>query len=195
MFSSIKVVVAGALAFAVGGLLFVASPSQDDESAPAAAETEQAAPVPFTAVFVPGFSFQSDDYAFTSELYRSSTRGLCYNPQVKDASDPRLLGLMTVCRSEDAWKNEDFVPATRVWTDTYRIWNDDGAWEGSVSTFDLDASAPADEAWTEEQIVFLTGSGAYEGLTAAADLSDWDDIRGLVIPGPVPAAPTVPIPE
>jgi hypothetical protein len=38
----------------------------------------------------------------------------------------------------------------------------------------------------------LAGEGAYEGLYAVLDVTDWADVRGTVFPAPPPAEPRAP---
>ncbi len=74
-----------------------------------------------------------------------------------------------------------------MWSETYRIVNDEGAWQGSS------LGAAWDDPGSERidiggQPLILAGEGAYDGLFAALTFVDgWSDIRGVIFEGAPPA--------
>jgi len=74
---------------------------------------------------------------------------------------------------------------------TWRIVNEEGAWQGSYHNFDTPGG--------EDVVVTvpLTSEDAYDGLTAIWEASNFDDdhcwdVRGLIIEGELPAYPEPP---
>ena len=94
-------------------------------------------------------------------------------------SDPRVSGTGT-------WRvNADLHPTTGPGWGTYRLENAAGAWDGTCSGAAWDAERGG--AWSCR----LTGSGAYDGYSYlfSATTSDpgIDDVRGVIVPGPLPS--------
>jgi hypothetical protein len=110
-------------------------------------------------------------------------RGAAWH-QAATMSDSRMEGDYYV-----AFDDDQFVsPAgSRVGSGTWRIENDEGAWQGSYTRM-----GSAERASVVSTV--LVGEGAYEGLTAVWESAhdpiacDWD-VWGLIIEGDVPAAP------
>jgi hypothetical protein len=99
-------------------------------------------------------------------------------------SDPRLEGDYYISFDDDQFVS----PAgSSVGAGTWRIENDEGAWQGSYTRLGF-----ADRASVVSTP--LVGEGAYEGLTAVWESTHdpgpcgWE-VRGLIIVGDVPAAP------
>jgi hypothetical protein len=89
---------------------------------------------------------------------------------------------MTDTASMHQWPGQPMLA-----TETYRITNEDGAWQGSFpsvyNSFNSTAGA---------QSVVLVGEGAYEGLYAWMDVTNWLDINGVIFSYPPPEAPAPP---
>ena len=180
MFSPVKAITAGALVFAIGGVLLVAQPfEQQGDSVPAAESADYVEPVEFTAVFIP--ASQVRDPACEVVEGVTQCRGIAWSPIISEVSDPRLDGRMTYSENVDQYPGRHFFA-----TGTYRIVNDDGAWQGSAPVMiDFGDHVAAS--------IVLVGEGAYEGLYAwIGDTTDWEAITGVIFPAPPPEAPTAP---
>ena len=95
-------------------------------------------------------------------------------------SDPRVSGTGT-------WRvNADLHPITGPRWGAYRLENADGAWDGTCSGAAWDAGRDGG-AWSCR----LTGSGAYDGysylFSATTGDPGIDDVRGVIVPGPLPS--------
>ncbi len=96
-------------------------------------------------------------------------------------SDPRVSGTGT-------WRvNADLYPATGPQWGAYRLENADGAWEGTCSGAAWEGGRDEGGAWSCR----LTGSGAYDGysyvFSATTGDPGIDDVRGVIVPGPLPS--------
>lgn len=94
-------------------------------------------------------------------------------------SDPRVSGTGT-------WRvNADLYPTAGPRWGAYRLENKDGTWDGVCSGAARDTSV--DGAWSCR----LTGSGAYNGysyfFSATTGGPGIDDVRGVIVPGPLPS--------
>jgi hypothetical protein len=105
--------------------------------------------------------------------------------------DPRFEGRYSISYDTDSYVAPGLTAQDVVGAGTWRIENDDGAWQGSYHIMDpLDGE---DVTVT----VALAGEGAYEGLTAIVE-SAFDSVacvwqwRGLVVDGDLPPYPEPP---
>lgn len=112
------------------------------------------------------------------------SRGWAWQPTAT-MSDPRLEGDYYISEDTDEYRS----PAgTSVGSGTWRIENEEGAWQGSYTNiFYPDSTTTVSTA--------LVGERAYEGLTALWESTfhgpsecSWD-VRGLIFEGDAPAAP------
>jgi hypothetical protein len=184
MFSPAKVITAAALVFGIGGVLLIAQPfGQEAEVAPGAESADYVEPVKFTAVIALGPEVQKP----TCERIGGMTQclGQAWTPTIREVSDPRLEGEMTDTANMNQWPGQPMLA-----TETYRITNEDGAWQGSFpsvyNAFNSTAGA---------QSVVLVGEGAYDGLYAWMDVTDWLAINGVIFSYPPPEAPAPPSAE
>jgi hypothetical protein len=140
-----------------------------------AGQEEPAAPVKFTAVFPGGGQISQP----TCEVVDGVTqcKGIAWSFPISEVSDPRLGGLMTVSQNQNQWPLQPWLL-----TETYRIVNDDGAWQGSFHSM-------KDGGDFGNVSVVLVGEGANEGLYAWTDVSDWNAISGVIFSAPPPEAP------
>ena len=161
MFSPVKAALIGALVFALGGVLFIAQPfDQQGATVPAAATAEPASP-PAEWTAVTGTSscglgqagvsqMDTPPYSLTNQLLRCFDAG----------TDPRVSGLSTVVLNLESW-DEGLLrqdPANSVaWSD-YTIQGPDGTWAGH-------GYGLYDDEGVFHSVNILAGSGAYEGLT------------------------------
>ena len=86
----------------------------------------------------------------------------------------------------DEYRTKGVTSAPIVGNGTWRIENEEGAWQGSYPVIVF-----PDHTTTVTSL--LIGEGAYEGLTAIWESQhDWDactrEVRGLIIAGEMPAA-------
>jgi hypothetical protein len=111
-------------------------------------------------------------------------RGLTCSAPILEMSDPRLEGTATLEANLD-----DRPSAVTLYVAAFRIEGDDGAWQQVPS---LHFAGP-DGRRSTKTIVF-EGNGAYEGLTAVAEMSNTGDIldlRGFILEGEVPPIPDI----
>jgi len=193
MLSPAKAIIAGALVFGIGGVMLVAQPFQQQSSVPGA-ETE--AGVAEIAPFTMSLRWTSQKEQRPEQMTErgvSKSLGDCPSLFVVAPSDPRMDGDVTYCTSEHVYgADRDADP--NVATATYRIVNDEGAWQGSLSGVWWTDPTSGDYIEGAGDIVILAGEGAYDGLYAAMTL-DWSDIRGLIFEGAPPAGPILPSAE
>ena len=200
MFSPSKALIAGAVVFALGGVLLIAQPfGQQGGSVPGAAT--DAAPQPPTEVSghlicgpeVRAGTLDTEVVPLADgSMSIAHTAGYAWQPTAT-MNDPRLEGTYYISYDDDYYSYPG--PASnRVGTGTWRIENEAGAWQGTYS------NAILGDGTNTTASSILTGEGAYEGLTAFWEVQgDWDactwDVRGLIFEGDVPAAPEPFIPE
>jgi hypothetical protein len=115
----------------------------------------------------------------------SRTRGYAWETSAT-MSDPRLEGTYYISYDTDEYRGPGGT--TTIGSGTWRIENEEGAWQGSY----LHADDPdyATTVWMP-----LVGEGDFDGLTALwesvynpSGLCSWD-VRGVIIDGDPPAAP------
>ncbi|MGD8486541.1 MAG: hypothetical protein PVH07_07895 [Chloroflexota bacterium] len=118
-------------------------------------------------------------------------RGDTWRPAAREMGDPRFEGRYSISYDTDSYVAPGLTAQDVVGAGTWRIENDDGAWQGSYHIMDpLDGE---DVTVT----VALAGEGAYEGLTAIVE-SAFDSVacvwqwRGLVVDGDLPPYPEPP---
>jgi hypothetical protein len=186
MLSPAKAIAVTALAIGVGGVMLIARPidGPPDMAPGAATDTEPIAPVVVTAAIRPGPEVAESSTSFEEVPGRVERRGTVWAPTIT-ASDPRLEGRVTQRNDQDQYPGPDGPESFVLGTSTMRIENDEGAWQGSNVYFLV-----AEEGGAIS--VVLVGEGAYEGLYAVLDLTDWSAIRGVVFPAPPPPAPAAP---
>ena len=168
MLSPVKAITAGALVFAIGGVLLIAQPfDQRGASVPGAVTDDEAAPnTEFTA-----------EWGFTSG-------GCCV--VVEPASDPRFAGAMSASISHAYHPFPDFL--LDVASRALHVVNDEGAWRGvpSVVVFHPDGT----ESTTTQTFI---GEGDYAGSYAVADIKSTPgagggvELHGYIIEGEPPA--------
>ena len=163
----------GLLAGSVGGVT-----AQEEEAPPLE-------PVVVTMVIRPGDDIGQPTY--TEVDGRVERRGTVWAPTIVTASDPRLEGRITLSNDQDAYPGPDGPESFVLGMGTMRIETVDGAWQGSTPYFGV----AADDRSVGSTVV-LVGKGAYEGLYAVLDQTDWADIHGVIFPAPPPPVPAAP---
>ena len=120
------------------------------------------------------------------QVIRVTSRGWAWQPSVTTMSDPRLEGAYQLSFDSDTVSPAG-TSGPSVGSGTWRIENDEGAWQGSFPVIQF-----ADHTTTVTTP--LVGEGAYDGLTAIwesrhdASACSWE-VRGLIIAGELPDAP------
>jgi hypothetical protein len=188
MFSPAKAITAAALVFGIGGVLLIAQPIGRQDSAPGAAQGEDVAvspPVEFTGKIVCGPEVQAGTREVVSEPGEvpghTKERDHAWQPVVTEMSEPRMEGDYYL-----SWNADNFAGGVLVGSGTWRIENEEGAWQGSF----VKADYPDHQTTVSSA---LAGEGAYAGLTAIWESilnpdCTWD-VRGVIIEGEPPAVP------
>ncbi len=186
MFSPAKAITAGALVFALGGVLLIAQPfDQQGGSVPGAA-TGTMQPATFTAdagiigTYIKGRAEVIDGVLSTREDFQMAV----------EATDPRVTGTLTYGVNREVHPGAK-VDAATVHAGTVTIENEGGSWAGTFTGYWDEASALIFHAQ-------LTGQDGYEGWTMLLDdfcVCQNPDahvfpsvMQGVVIPGDLPPA-------
>jgi hypothetical protein len=194
MFSPVKAITAGALVFALGGVLLIAQPfDQQGRSVPGAATDgvgQGAAAVSGQIDSMvrgdePDFIYGGDPNDGGFEYYRNEE----YLGRA-EMSDERLSGEVHLTLNDDRWGEYEEPETVAVHWGTVSIENDAGTWLGT-HTF-VEGHAEGLVAHHME----LVGSGAYEGLSAILYASEDGEhvpgrevaslVYGAVFPGNLP---------
>jgi len=184
MFSPSKALIAGALVFGIGGALLIAQPFEQRSSVPGAEIPAEPEITRVTMTFLPSDQIRSSETVTINGVVMET--GACWTPALTDASDPRIGGRLIYCTDGST------LGGDTLRTLTYRIENDEGAWQGSTTSF-----LPGGD-FADAQTVLLAGEGSYEGWYAWLDVTDWDTasgITGAVFNYPPPEAPAPPSAE
>ena len=169
MFSPVKAITAGALVFALGGVMLIAQPfDQQGGSVPGAATEDEVAP----------------NTEFTAE-WGFENWGCC--SIVEPASDPRFVGNVSASRATSAYPFPDFN--LEVYSRALHVVNDEGAWRGVpiVVAFHPDEDGTQ---WTSTQT--FIGEGDYAGSFAVVDIISTPgagggaELHGYIIEGEPP---------
>jgi hypothetical protein len=125
------------------------------------------------------------------QVRHSGSHGYAWQPTAT-MSDPRLEGDYYGSFEWDEYGGSEGT--TWVGAGTWRIENDEGAWQGSHTSAYLSDSPDASASGV------LIGEGAYEGLVVLwEEVLHWDacswDVRGLIVEGGPPAVPEPYVPE
>jgi hypothetical protein len=194
MLSPAKAITAGALVFAIGGVMLVAQPFQQPDIAPGA-ETEAAAPTWVTG------SMQHVDGS-CSETGSSASDGVSRHSYqctfAWTASDPRLTGDASNLWTEDAYRTDD--EAITVGMDASFLRNEGGEWACSYPYLVKGTDPMTQEDVTASSTYTCIGSAGYEGLWAVLvsepiEDSFSDEFVGLIFSGELPPVPEPPAAE
>jgi hypothetical protein len=194
MFSPAKAITAGALVFALGGVMLIAQPFDRQGSTVPGAATDDPAMAPSFFSGAPG-----DDWVHTSPVTERREDGVVDGTGESytvswEANDPRISGTATFNMNETDYRTGATTLAPTgdigsIRTYLFRIVNDDGSWEGQLQELVLEPSEfSSTSGW-------LTGTDAYEGLRAYLVWSVTDDLefRGhITAEGPPPAPESLP---
>ena len=156
-----------------------------------------AAPVAVTACVNPGPDVTSateeliEVWLPDGEVTMRRERGWLWQSRVSDVSDSRLEGTWYNGADGDGYTLPGGAEVS-VGTETHRIENDAGAWQGSKVTVGLPEGMFPEGAIGENYIQVLIGEGAYEGLTWVGTIlmgQPCPNTKGYIIEGPVGAPP------
>jgi len=192
MFSPAKAITAGALVFAIGGVLLIAQPfDQQGASVPGAATDGAGQEV---AVVTGQFESMRTSKGPQFLPKPDGMEGMMRDEEQvgrAEMSDARLTGDVTLTFNFDRWPYADVdVEDAAIFWGTVSIENDLGTWVGTHVTADqVEASS-----WVSKYME-LVGTGAYEGLSAILyeteifdELADESttSVNGMVFPGDLP---------
>jgi hypothetical protein len=163
MFSPAKAITVGALVIGIGGAMLIAQPfDQQGPSVPGAAIDD-----PGPAAYVHGDRVTTeccgpeDNETFDDEGNRLTMRGMVSSGTM-EMDDPRISGSWEMTWNVDEFPQPDTDERVEVLWGEMTISNEEGGWSGTwSSTYD---SAQPEE--TNLMLYELTGTGAYEGLSA-----------------------------
>ena len=197
MFSPVKAIIAGALILALGGVLSIVQPfDQQGATVPAAATAEPASPsAEWTAVTGTAVCSLQTSGTWQRESLPYGLTGRVLTC-VDTASDPRVAGTSTVVLGFESWDEmllmED--PANSVTWSDYTLQGPEGTWTGhGYGFYDTDGTA--------HNMTIATGSGDYEGLTYIQSITvpagSANPVSvGLIQRGSLPPGfPVMPFPE
>jgi hypothetical protein len=144
-------------------------------------ETPAQAPVEFTGRLLYGPQTVAGTETDVGE--RTEVRGTAFQTPVLTMSDPRLDGIVTRTNNVDLYDD----PPVWTWQALWRIETDEGAWQG------VETPLVFTDGSRSTTTVVLVGEGAYDGLIALTEFdheSEGWDMRGAIIEGEMPPAPT-----
>lgn len=178
MISPVTATTAGAIALATAGFLYLAQPTIEGPGGQASFAVTIEAPLEFSGRFQPGGSLRDVTYEAGDGVVHAY--GAAWTPAIVEMSEPMLDGQLIYMEDQDQYPDSGH----NLSTITYRIVNDDGAWQGS-------AIEPSGGTYEFVDTVVLVGEGAYEGLFAAMQQSN-GIVRGVIFPAAPPPASDVP---
>lgn len=180
MFSPVKVIIAGAVVFALGAAFLVAQPFGQQGSVPGAEQAAGLAPPAYgvKVIITEQKELGPEECTTDEDGYETCTSA---SSAQFSATDPRLSGTATW------WVNEHTWPVRGGIFEAYAVElvNDEGRWVGtgrSIATSGVNMN-----------MVTLTGERAYEGLSAIL-IWEWDpDItKAVIVDGGLPPFPELP---
>jgi hypothetical protein len=174
MFSPVKAITAGALVFALGGVLLIAQPFDQQGSVPGAEQdAEPPAPVYVTTIGAAGFSCVEGSES--SEVVGPIEQNYGLTCNVSNVwSDPRLEGTETYVHNRFEYMDDSGLSITHY---VHDIVTDDGAWRMRPQFRIESTDTPGDFVGTW----VLDGEGAYEGLSVVLDKEDPGDLHGYIV--------------
>jgi hypothetical protein len=196
MLSPVKAVTAGALVFAIGGVLLIAQPFDQQNSVPGAEQGAEPAPLVRATITVTEGT-GAEDEGCTDGPGNSPDICTWHASSQWSATDPRLSGTATTRATEQWWPDEEGVRSYPLF-EAYatEVVNDQGRWVGT-GRFTGALGGPLSLTY-----LTFTGEGEYEGLTAVVvnDPSDSDDDDvwtnvAVIIEGELPPFPEMPTAE
>ena len=194
MLSPVKAITAGAIIFAIGGVMLIAQPFQQPDSVPGA-ESKPIAPtwVTGTDYWAPSCSGPTEteiDGDVTHE------RGYVCEPTRMETNDPRLTGEGTWSWNADVFTTDE-GQRTVIYGAEY-LRNEGGGWTCPMYRLSNHSGFIPDQ-YNSSDITLCVGDGEYEGLSALLVLGEvagnGQSIVGLIFSGDAPPLPGPPAVE
>jgi hypothetical protein len=198
MFSPVKAITAGALVFAIGGVLFIAQPfDRQGGSVPGAATNAEAVPATWVTGDVASSPTCSGPTREDDAGMRRERDYLC-EPQRWTSSDPRLTGEAAAHWNADVYEPDGDVPASSISVATvaYYLRNEAGGW--ACRTNLLSQVSGVNVQHEAAETLMCVGDGEYDGLSAILVLdfaTSPATFVGLIFPGDAPPLPVPPAAE
>jgi hypothetical protein len=187
MFSPAKAITAGAIVFAIGGVMLIAQPFQQQSTMPGAATDEgRAAPVEFSGTWF----FGGAERLAPSETDGDpgTGRGGAWYLTGLSMTDARFGGEVTIFDNLDEYSDGHVV-----FGDAWRVENADGAWQ-SEPGYSVDFADGSNSGLT----AVFHGEDGYAGLVAVVDMelvrseggdNQYWDLNGVIFDGDLPPEP------
>ena len=192
MFSPVSAIAAGALVFAIGGVLLVAQPFDQQGTAPGAEAEEAATWVTGDIGFAPG-CVGPDSLEMEGGVLRS--RNIECSPQAWTSSDSRLTAEVARRYNEDTYQTDE--GSISVGTETADLQNAGGSW--ACSTVSLFEGSGSSSQRVTGDTVTCKGDGGYIGLSAVLIIEQAgtrsEAFSGLIFSGDLPPMPEPPAAE
>jgi hypothetical protein len=196
MLSPVQAITAGALVFAIGGVLLIAQPFEQQGSIVPGADAEAVASTWVTGDIRPAPSCSDGDIEMDGDVLRS--RNIECSPQTWTSSDPRLTGEVSRRWNEDTYQMDDGPGSKSVYIDAAYLRNEDGGWTCVDSGLD-DSGSSTVATTTPVYAYTCIGDGGYDGLSAMLVLEPTvgysEEFVGLIFPGDFPPVPEPPAAE
>jgi len=164
-----------------------------------AAQEEEAAAEPSTPAKVTG-TINTETGDLVEEPTETVVDGMlevrdgAFTGERFEMDDARLSGTGTVAFNVDVHPVNDFEDVVLEVVD-FRIDNDDGSWAGRGTMFVHNGAEIPEEEAINLMTLPLTGSGAYEGLSAYLIIDGSEDqpiVEGVIYAGEMPPFPELP---
>jgi hypothetical protein len=194
MLSPVKAITAGALVFALGGVLLIAQPfEQGGSGSPGAATTEAIAPTWVTGTVQPAPSCSGPDSVESDGDVQHEWIIEC-SPQTWTSSDPRLTGEVVRRWNDDVFRTDEGIISLSM--DAAYLRNDDGGWACSNSSLAKGSGMSTTDVTGGTFTHTCIGDGGYEGLSALL-VSEFtvgfsEEFVGLIFSGDFPPLPEPP---
>ena len=198
MFSPAKAITAGAIVFALGGVLLIAQPfDQQGGSVPGAATDTEVVPATWVTGSVAFATSCSGPTREDDAGVRRERDYLC-EPQRWTSSDPRLTGEAAAHWNADVYEPDGDAPgfSISVTTLAYYLRNEAGGWACRTNMLSQVSGFGAEHQAAETAM--CVGDGENDGLSAILVLdfaTSPATFVGLIFPGDAPPLPEPPAAE
>jgi hypothetical protein len=181
MFSPVKTITAGAIVFALGGVLLIAQPFEQQGRVPGAATDDSRVATYVHGEWMGDACCGDEVETHDGDGNRLTLRNMTDGGPVL-SNDPRLEGTFSMVWNLDEFAQLDSVERAELSWGEFRIENEGGVWFGTASNV-RDLEQPD---WTSHTVYQLTGEDGYEGLSALLFSTNDDTWAGIVFPGDLP---------
>lgn len=189
MLSPVKAITAGAIVFAIGGVMLIAQPFQQQDNVPGAESGVAAAPAWVTATVQ--FSSNCNFGVTATEDGVTQERGMKCQGQTWTSDDPRLDGTSNAASNADSFDVDG--QGYSLITSAIEVFTDGGGWQCTNADRVVSPAATLFRTSRFDGDRFsCVGTGGYEGLSATL-VAEWpgvnNTIEGLIFPGEMPPMP------